>query len=544
MNPDGISYLDMGDAYLRGDWATAINGHFSPLYAVLLALPLHFLRASPAAEMAAVQVVNYVIYLFALCCFNFYLRGTMRQCSPRGDAEERTWMALPWWFWLIFGHVMFVWTSVCLIGVTLVTPDMLVAAFIYLSVGIAARIDGQASAAVFAGFGFLLGIGYLAKSVMGPMGLLFLGVAALSRGLSRSTMRCVLVSLTAFALTAMPLVIALSAAKRRPTLGDSGKLTYAFEVNQVPIVHWRGDPPGSGLPRHPTRKIWENPAVYEFAEPMHVSYSPWYDPSYWLDGVRPHMEPRFWHNLKVNGTRALAVILFATSLLFGAAYMLILTSWRLQSVKTIKFAIANLLPAVTGIALYSAVWVDARYVAAYVVLFWLGVLALVRFGASRSRRTMVRLTASLLTLAVLLQVSPGFLRLAWASQPKPTPALVAERLWKLGIARGDKVAAIGNNFWAYWARLARVRIVAEIPEVEWADSVRVSKPTDTQRFWTAGHSTQGQIVERLRSTGARAIVARRSPIPSGWEEIPGTDYCVYLFSSSQNATAAVSVGRE
>ncbi|MGD2033324.1 MAG: hypothetical protein PVJ74_12675, partial [Gammaproteobacteria bacterium] len=26
MNEDGIDYLDMGDAYLRGDWDMAING--------------------------------------------------------------------------------------------------------------------------------------------------------------------------------------------------------------------------------------------------------------------------------------------------------------------------------------------------------------------------------------------------------------------------------------------------------------------------------------------------------------------------------------
>src|SRR6185369_13250535 len=31
MNPDGISYLDVADAYLRGDWAVAVNGYWSPL---------------------------------------------------------------------------------------------------------------------------------------------------------------------------------------------------------------------------------------------------------------------------------------------------------------------------------------------------------------------------------------------------------------------------------------------------------------------------------------------------------------------------------
>lgn len=38
MNADGIVYLDIGDAYLRGDWAVAINPVWSPLYSWVLGL--------------------------------------------------------------------------------------------------------------------------------------------------------------------------------------------------------------------------------------------------------------------------------------------------------------------------------------------------------------------------------------------------------------------------------------------------------------------------------------------------------------------------
>ena len=30
MQSDGISYLDMGDAIVRGDWRMALNGYWSP----------------------------------------------------------------------------------------------------------------------------------------------------------------------------------------------------------------------------------------------------------------------------------------------------------------------------------------------------------------------------------------------------------------------------------------------------------------------------------------------------------------------------------
>jgi hypothetical protein len=32
MDPDGVVYFDIGDAYFRGDWSVAINGLWLPLY--------------------------------------------------------------------------------------------------------------------------------------------------------------------------------------------------------------------------------------------------------------------------------------------------------------------------------------------------------------------------------------------------------------------------------------------------------------------------------------------------------------------------------
>ena len=34
---DGVSYLDIADSYLRGDWHNAINAYWSPMYSWLLA---------------------------------------------------------------------------------------------------------------------------------------------------------------------------------------------------------------------------------------------------------------------------------------------------------------------------------------------------------------------------------------------------------------------------------------------------------------------------------------------------------------------------
>src|ERR1700756_3696995 len=50
---DGVSYLDMADAYLRHDWHTAINGYWNPLYSWLIGLAYLVLRPSGYWEYPA-----------------------------------------------------------------------------------------------------------------------------------------------------------------------------------------------------------------------------------------------------------------------------------------------------------------------------------------------------------------------------------------------------------------------------------------------------------------------------------------------------------
>src|SRR5207237_9500603 len=78
LNPMGVSYLDMGDAFFRGDWATAINGLWSPLYSLPLGLALRILKPSASFEFPLVHLVNYAIYLCALIAFDFFLKELIR----------------------------------------------------------------------------------------------------------------------------------------------------------------------------------------------------------------------------------------------------------------------------------------------------------------------------------------------------------------------------------------------------------------------------------------------------------------------------------
>ena len=73
MNPDGVSYLDVGDAFMRGDWNMAISAYWSPLYPLLLGVALHLLKPTPYWEFPTIHLVNFLVYLFVLVCFQYFM---------------------------------------------------------------------------------------------------------------------------------------------------------------------------------------------------------------------------------------------------------------------------------------------------------------------------------------------------------------------------------------------------------------------------------------------------------------------------------------
>src|SRR5271157_1365809 len=85
MQSDGISYLDMGDALVRGDWKIGINAYWSPLYPWLQGVALRLLKPSAYSQFTVVHFVNFLIYLFALWCFDFLLRAAVADRSGLND---------------------------------------------------------------------------------------------------------------------------------------------------------------------------------------------------------------------------------------------------------------------------------------------------------------------------------------------------------------------------------------------------------------------------------------------------------------------------
>lgn len=535
MGPDGISYLDIGDAYLRGDWYVAVNAMWSPLYSWLAGFWLKLFKPSPFWEFSLVRLLNFLIYVAALFSFAYFLSALRRDRQLRLKDGS-----LPEWNWLIFGYTTFIWTSLFMNRVWRTSPDLLLAALIFLACGLVLKIRTAASRRdLFVALGIVLGLSYLTKTIMFPLALVLIVVAYLlarqSMGFKPALLRAS-ITLVILLTLAAPFVIVISHAKHRFTIGDSARLNYAWYVNGTTrFTHWQGNPAGSGTPLHTTRKIFDVPAVYEFNGAPGVSYPPWYDPSYWYEGITPQFNlgqqcAAVWRNLT-----ALYGFLFYRFFIVALAFALFALLYQsgkrqvvLRNLLAYWFLIA---PSLIALALYLTINIEPRYIAPFVAVIALSCLAGVQLADTSEARRLVSGVSLALVLFFVLSVLPHTARLAYSgvrdllygrSELHDVQWQVAHELQRRGVQQNDRVASVGNTMFAAWPRLARVRVVAEIPAAPGGEA---------EKFWAVDEITRAQTIAAIAGTGARVVIADAAPgwaIHEGWQRLGNTNYLIYV----------------
>jgi hypothetical protein len=496
-----------------------VNGYWSPLYPFLLSILFRFLHPSAEWEFAAVHLLNFAVYLGSLASFELFLREFILMRQSTGEFAEDSLPVSPRGIWM-WGYVFFLWASCFWLGPAAVTPDLCVAVVVYLASALLFRIGrGRGSWIVFAGLGALLGLGYLAKAAMFPVSFVFLFSAfCLSRAgrvpFRGAALRTLLAS-GVFVIFALPLIVSLSAVKGRATFGDAGRINYAEFVNHATrSVHWQGKPAGTGTPIHPTRKIFSDPAVFEFASPIQGLYPPWYDPSYWYEGVRPHfvLKDQLWALFRaanmylkiLSKSGVLWVVLVALWIASKRA----ITSGRLASETWLV-----ILPSLAALALYALVLVEFRYVAPFALMLLLVTLARARI-LSGAEPGWVRRFHLVMVLAPAIAVAWAVSRDLFdviANKPYE-PWVVAQQLHTMGIPPGTEVGVIGSAGDTYWAHLGGMRIIAEIPEKE------------DLRFVAADAARRQQVLAVFSSVGAKIVVTGNAAVADpaeGWRQIPG-----------------------
>ena len=355
---------------------------------------------------------------------------------------------------------------------------------------------------------------------MFPLAFVFLAVAFFSAGSLRKAALRVLVAGAVFLAVGSPVFISLSRAMGRPTFGESGRLNYIYYVDR---------PDYSSLPpntfRHPPHTIHAAPFAYEFARPIKGTFPFWYDPAYWNEGLKAHINLKGqFRVLRWNGINYYQLVFLPEAALMAGLIVLFSASpGGLGSLLTsVRDGWCLMVPAAAGLGAFMLLIVQGRYIGPYVLLLWLGVLCGVRTSTSEESRKWV--AAAVLAIVVTQGapvVSSVFLNFFEQRHKGPVDWEAAQALSQAGIRQGDEVAYIRRSYGGdfFWARLARIRIIAEIP------------PEEVDKFWAASPVVQADVMRAFEGVGAKAVITSAPPScapPAVWRQLGSTNFYVYL----------------
>lgn len=178
-----------------------------------------------------------------------------------------------------------------------------------------------------------------------------------------------------------------------------------------------------------------------------------------------------------------------------------------------------MLPSFGTLAMYALVLVEQRYVSPFVLMLFLWIFSSARISMNEGGTLKKRTAFAIILVLVAATAWPAArdLRDAIANRPYE-PWEVAVGLHELGVPPGTQVGAIGLGVGNYWAHLAGVRIIAEIPERE------------QMSFLAADAVRKREALQKFEEVGAKAVVTKNAAVANsmeGWQEVGQTHYYVW-----------------
>ena len=511
MNPDGMSYIDIASNVVRGEPAQLLNGYWSPGYPAVLAVFLMIFRPSPEATYPVVHFANFCIFVMAMLSFAFFLKQWVASWGiADGKRSADAWL-------VPFGFSVFLWHSMELIGVAAVVPDLCVAGIVFLAAGVLCRASFLGDhLGNYVALGAILGLGYYFKAAMFPIGLLGLALFWIMPPTRLVKRQYIALAALTFVVVAAPLVAAQSYRSCRPSIGEVSRLSYVWAVNRFHPAAWT-EPGEHGTPEHAPRKLMTKPELLEFAEPVSGTFPLWYDPAYWYAGVKAKFDwQQQWAALQHNSQVYWQMLRYMNALMAGAFLLGVLVLRDRRFAKPERRWVWQLVWPLSVVALYWLVYIDTRYVAPFCVVFWMAVYGLLmpRVAATPRKVILAAVIATMLIPSLLVAGAGArsmFAESSFAESSdggRPAPQLVAGQLQAMGLHRGDRVAIVGEGFEAYYAQIAGLKIVAELPGEE--------------EFQGLNSSELETVTTRLSALGVKALIAKERPsraADAGWQAV-------------------------
>lgn len=554
---DGIAYLDHADFIRVGDWANGLSAYWSPEYPVVLAGALAVFNPSPYLEFGVAKIVNFAHFVLMLVCFEFMLRPILRLHAKRLEelsaarAEQKTGeptseasskasnqnqQPSTEWMPSVRGIQLFLYASfICLNlswgGVYQDTPDQAMTAFLFASTGFLLRFIYETQKLKdLVLMSVSLALAYFCKAVALPVAFAYFLIVLFNApswkvGFQRAVMAGSIVLLIV-----APYVAAISHKVGRFTFSDAGKFNYANAVcRSIPFVQpLAGDKlwPGCHHLVHPSRVIFEHPQVFEFATPLPGTFPMWFEPWYWYEGAE----------IVFSGLGQFVATVASFSVVFRLFLGQLLLTWIVlaicarQSGLSTRLFFRNmpiLLPGIVGMAIYvfghNVNMVKlSRYFPGYFTLFLAGTALSLKLKNTDRARSAFKVAAYLgvFLFAIPLAIQTFEDVKLLVAGPPATSFNIAQDLHGLGIKEHDYVASVDPTREYWWSRVARTKIVVEIPDI---DGLFENYP-----------KTMDNVFAVLKQHGVKAVIllpARYEKVVEGdarWKRLANSDRFVHV----------------
>jgi Dolichyl-phosphate-mannose-protein mannosyltransferase len=519
---DAISYLDISYSCLAGNWHALVNGWWSPVFPFLLTIWLKIFNPSPFREALVLHLFSFASLVVALTIFEYFIRVFLifRE-TVVADHHDSGQPVSDDWVWIV-GYSLFFWISTFLTPPSLEQPDVLVFILYLIATVLCMQVvlEPQKWSRYFL-LGLVLGVGYLTKSVMFPLAFVFYAALCFHKDRLRMLPKLIF-SVVIFAAVCSPFALALSKSKGRFTFGDVGVMAYrhVMGMDEQPLLPDTWPRPSAA------------PHIADYRPIIQLgTFPPWSDPSYGYRASPFH----FMLRRQLNRTHIVLRYyfdLFVVQLgpLFAGLLVLFFLGDPREFGKRLTRLPVLWLPALAGLAFYASMRVDGRFLAGYIVTLYATCVASIRLPNSmnlqKTTRAIAFAVSFLLLSQIALQVSHEAAHL-FGRQSHPDWQ-VATALQEMGLKEGDRVSYMGYALIDHaWAHLARVRIVAEIPE------------EDVLNFWAADKKERQDVINWLSSTSAKALITKNVPdsaMPMGWVRVADTNYYILSLSEDHSST--------
>jgi hypothetical protein len=494
---DEISYLNIGEAFLRGDGSHFLNSTWGPLYGVVSAVALHVMPSAYPRE--ALKVLN-------LCTLLLVLWGAIA-ISNRIVQSEGSNVSFEARLISVFFTFAVLWVCLDVLAVFRETPDLMLTAVVIASALVYLRFfDDSSKAGYFPALtvGVLGAAGYYLKQSYLPVALLFLVVLAWPPARPGIRVLRVVLAGAAFLVLILPWMAGLSVREGHPTMGGNSKFNYFVNVeNADPIAALF-----TILP--PENRLSTDPTVVDFGSAYPRSQFPiHFEGAAYLTNVPIHFSwKQELSQIRIN--YIVTINLFRHKGPFAVVLVLVLVAGLcLRKPSFFGPWLPLMVISATPFILYPLVHIEYRYLAPYLFLGAVSAWAWVTSGNANIPRAWALLLGCLLLGGILwdnvagLRSSSkeelGSISFACCTNPYE---VFREELHAAGVPEGAKIALVGEpqaeHFYS-WVNPGNYRLQAVI--------------TDPKRFFSETPAMRESIERELSDRGSRVLVAPQELVP-------------------------------